>query len=324
MLDVAEIVAAGLERDAGWSGRPAAPPLPDFIARELPFARSLVDAGGLAPPRHGGGGGAGRSSSCTATRPGASSGGRSRRRSPRAPLRARHARPRRPRPLREAARPRASTPSRTTPASWARSSTPSRPGRSSSSLHDWGGPIGLAALADRPGRLAGLVVTNTRRRAAAPGGPADPLPPLREPAPSLSDVAFRLLGFPQNALHLAQADRRSISGDVARAYRWPLRRLARPRRAARARADGRRSGRTTRRIPRAAARARGRDRRSTGPAAIVWGERDPVLGRALRGVAEALPRATVTRVVAGPLPAGGDARPDRRRHPRRRAARGLV
>jgi haloalkane dehalogenase len=36
-----------------------------------------------------------------------------------------------------------------------------------------------------------------------------------------------------------------------------------------------------------------------GPAAVVWGERDPVLGRALRGVASALPQAIVTRVPAG-------------------------
>jgi haloalkane dehalogenase len=36
-----------------------------------------------------------------------------------------------------------------------------------------------------------------------------------------------------------------------------------------------------------------------GPAEIVWGERDPVLGRALRGVAEALPGARVTTTPAG-------------------------
>ena len=35
------------------------------------------------------------------------------------------------------------------------------PGRLVLAVHDWGGPIGLAALAERPGRLAGLVVTNT-------------------------------------------------------------------------------------------------------------------------------------------------------------------
>jgi haloalkane dehalogenase len=39
-----------------------------------------------------------------------------------------------------------------------------------------------------------------------------------------------------------------------------------------------------------------------GPAAIVWGERDPVIGGALRGVAAALPRAVVTRLPAGHYP----------------------
>jgi haloalkane dehalogenase len=31
----------------------------------------------------------------------------------------------------------------------------------------------------------------------------------------------------------------------------------------------------------------------------VWGDRDPILGRALRGVAESLPEASVVRVPAG-------------------------
>src|SRR5512133_2039192 len=91
-------------------------------------------------------------------------------------------------------------------------------------VHDWGGPIGLVAMAERAGRLAGLVVTNT--------GVGPPREGTRPTAfhrfanlPLLSGAAFRLLGFPQNALHLAQADRASIHGDVARAYRWPLRRI---------------------------------------------------------------------------------------------------
>ncbi len=166
-------------------------------------------------------------------------------------------------------------------------------------LHDWGGPIGLAAIADRPGRLAGLVVTNT--------GVAPPRPTARPTrfhrfanVPVVSDVAFRLLGFPQNALHLVQADRGSIRGDVARAYRWPLRRLAdRAAPLALARMVPVRPDHPS--IPglrRALAVATG----FAGPAAIVWGDRDPVLGRALRGVAEALPRAIVTRVVAGHYP----------------------
>ncbi len=166
-------------------------------------------------------------------------------------------------------------------------------------LHDWGGPIGLAALADRPGRLAGLVVTNTLVGPPRPGSRPTRFHRFAN-APVVSDLAFRLLGFPQNALGLVQADRGSISGDVARAYRWPLRRL-RDRVAPLALA---------RMVPlgpdhpsiagmhRAFAVASGFE----GPAAIVWGERDPVIGRALRRVAEALPRATVTRVVAGHYP----------------------
>jgi haloalkane dehalogenase len=163
-------------------------------------------------------------------------------------------------------------------------------------LHDWGGAIGLAALADRPGRLAGLVVTNT-----LVGPPRRGARPTRfhrfANVPVVAPAVFRLLGFPQNALHLTQADRGSIAGDVARAYRWPLRRLA------------------DRVAPLALARMVpiSEDHPSVaplhrslavatafqGPAEIVWGDRDPVIGRALRGVAAALPRARITAVPAG-------------------------
>jgi haloalkane dehalogenase len=151
-------------------------------------------------------------------------------------------------------------------------------------------------MADLPGRLAGLVVTNTGVRPPRPG---------RRPTafhrfanlPLVSAAAFRLLGFPQNALHRAQADPASISGDVAFAYRWPLRRLSDrtaplvlarmvPIREPHPSLDG---------LRRAHEVATG----FAGPSAIVWGDRDPILGRALRGVAEALPRATVVRVPAG-------------------------
>lgn len=166
-------------------------------------------------------------------------------------------------------------------------------------LHDWGGPIGLAALADRPGRLAGLVVTNTRVGPPRPGSRGSKFHRFAH-TPVVSDVAFKLLGFPQNALHTTQADRRSIRGDVARAYRWPLRRIA-DRTAplalarmvpygARAAAHPSMAG-----LERSLAVAKG----FRGPAAIVWGERDPILARALRSVEEALPAAVVTRVPAG-------------------------
>jgi haloalkane dehalogenase len=163
-------------------------------------------------------------------------------------------------------------------------------------LHDWGGPIGLAALADRPGRLAGLVVTNTGVGPPRPGTRATPFHRFAN-LPLVAPFAFRVLGFPQSVLHLAQADRSSIAGDVARAYRWPLRQLA----------DRAAPLALARMVPiaedhpsvvplrRSLAVATG----FAGPAEIVWGDRDPILGRALRGVAAALPRARVTTVPAG-------------------------
>jgi haloalkane dehalogenase len=163
-------------------------------------------------------------------------------------------------------------------------------------LHDWGGPIALGALADRPGRLAGLVVTNTGvgppRKGARPT-----LFHRFANLPAIAPAAFRLLGFPQGFLGLAQADRRSISGDVARAYRWPLRRL-RDRTAPLALArmvPVREDHPSVAGLRRSLAVATAFE----GPTEIVWGDRDPVLGKALRGVATALPRARVTTVPAG-------------------------
>lgn len=164
-------------------------------------------------------------------------------------------------------------------------------------LHDWGGPIGLAALAERPGRLAGLVVTNTRVGPPRPGSRGSRFHRFAN-MPVVSDVAFRLLGFPQNVLHTTQADRASIRGDVARAYRWPLRRIAdrtAPLALARMVPYRRPDHPSVAGLERSLAVARA----FQGPAAIVWGERDPILARALRSVEEALPGAAVTRVPAG-------------------------
>jgi haloalkane dehalogenase len=163
-------------------------------------------------------------------------------------------------------------------------------------VHDWGGPIGLAAMAERRGRLAGLVVTNT-----GVGPPREGTRPTAfhrfSNLPVLSAAAFRLLGFPQNALHLAQADRATIRGDVARAYRWPLRRV-RDRVAPLALARMVPIGPAHPSVP-ALRRSLAFATEFDGPAAVVWAEADPVLGHALRGVASALPRATITRVRAG-------------------------
>lgn len=161
---------------------------------------------------------------------------------------------------------------------------------------DWGGPIALRALADRPGRLAGLLLANTVV------GP--PRPDFRPKAfhrlarlPIVSDLLFRGLGFPQNVLSRVQGDRSSISGEIARAYRWPLRHIAdrvAPLALARMVPDSLRH-------PSVPALSRAQDVVTAwrGPTELVWGVRDPILGRVHAHVARLLPQARVTLTQAG-------------------------
>jgi haloalkane dehalogenase len=161
---------------------------------------------------------------------------------------------------------------------------------------DWGGPIGLRALASRADRVAGLVLLNT---AIAP-----PRAGFRPTAfhrfaqmPVVSDVAFRAFGFPQNTLWMAQGDRSSIRGEVARAYRFPLRGLANnvaPLALARMVPDSLQHPS----IP-GLERSVGFVESFRGPAAIVWGDRDPILGRVRTFIERKLPQARVTRTRAG-------------------------
>lgn len=161
---------------------------------------------------------------------------------------------------------------------------------------DWGGPIGLRALAERGDRLKGLVVLNTVL------GP--PKPDFKPTAfhrfaqrPIVSDVAFRLFGYPQRALDRAQGDRSSIQGDVAFAYTWPLRAPwlnQAPLALARMVPDSHNH-------PSVPQLKMISDFLSTwtGPSAIVWGDRDPVLGRVRTQIERTLPHARVTRTQAG-------------------------
>jgi cis-3-alkyl-4-acyloxetan-2-one decarboxylase len=161
---------------------------------------------------------------------------------------------------------------------------------------DWGGPIGLRALADRPDRLAGLVILNTVVGPPRPGFRATAFHRFAR-LPLVSELAFRLAGFPQNAMALAQGDRASIRGDVARAYRYPLRGLRRnaaPLALARMVPDSPDHPS----IP-ALQRCQEVIEGFAGPAAIVWGDRDPVLGRVRTWIEKLLPDAPVTRTGAG-------------------------
>ena len=160
---------------------------------------------------------------------------------------------------------------------------------------DWGGPLAAALGARLPERISGLVLANTS--VLVPRRPRGTWFHRLARVPVLAELLFHGLGLPQSALWLAQGDRGSIAGEVAAAYRGPLRRRAEragPLALARMVA-------TSSEHPSLPALRRGEAwvRGFTGPMALVWGERDPLLGAVLRRHVEAFPNASVTRTQAG-------------------------
>jgi cis-3-alkyl-4-acyloxetan-2-one decarboxylase len=157
---------------------------------------------------------------------------------------------------------------------------------------DWGAATGLCALAPRRERLRGIVLGNTAVSPPKPGFKATLFHRLAQ-LPIVSHLLFRELGFPLGVLHLSQGDRSSIRGDVARAYRWPLRR------------------RSDRAAPLALARMVPNSpehssvpalqitdelfRTAHVPISIVWGTKDPVLGRVINHLERLRPDAKVVR-----------------------------
>ena len=158
---------------------------------------------------------------------------------------------------------------------------------------DWGGPLVVAMGMACP-EVSGVVLANTS--ILVPKRPLGTSFHKFARTPVVSDIAFRLAGFPLNILGRVQGDPKSISGHVARAYRWPL-------------PLGRRAGPLglARMVPSspdhpsvaALREMEAWTRAFDGPMALVWGERDPILGRALKRHVETFPQATVTRTQAG-------------------------
>jgi cis-3-alkyl-4-acyloxetan-2-one decarboxylase len=161
---------------------------------------------------------------------------------------------------------------------------------------DWGGPIGGLAVFAHPDRMQGAVILNTVL------GP--PKPGFRPTAfhrfarvPVVSDLMFRVMCCPPRGMSLVQGDMGSIDCHAARAYRYPLR-------------DPR-----TNVAPLALARmvpdslehpsceplrrCEALFQAFHGPAEIVWGDRDPILGRVRGRIERLLPKAHVTRTEAG-------------------------
>jgi haloalkane dehalogenase len=150
-------------------------------------------------------------------------------------------------------------------------------------VQDWGGPIGTLAFEEEPQRLAGMTVLNTVLSEPKPDFKATLFHKIAH-TPVISDTLFRYLGFPQINLGMAQGDSSSMSGKTGKAYRYPLRTV------------------TSRMAPLALARmvpddfdhpsieplTRTRELVESldVPTAMVWGHKDPVLGRAFSWIKE--------------------------------------
>ena len=160
---------------------------------------------------------------------------------------------------------------------------------------DWGGPMVGGLGARDPERVAGLVFANTS--VLTPKTFRGTSFHRFARLPLVSDLAFRVLGFPLGSLHGVQGDRSTIRGEVARAYRWPLRRYrdrAGPLALARMVPD-RDDHPSVPALERIDRFVRGFE----GPVRLVWGVRDPILGRALKRHREAWPDAPCVETNAG-------------------------
>jgi haloalkane dehalogenase len=161
---------------------------------------------------------------------------------------------------------------------------------------DWGGPIVGVVAARAPARVTGAVFANTGLRV-----------PKRQPRvtpfhrfsniPLISNLVFRAFCFPVPVMHKVQGDPRTIGKKERRAYRYPLRAWG------------------DRVAPLAFARLVPTNldhptvkslgpverwaRSFEGPVRLVWGMRDPILGRSIRSARELFPDAQVTETQAG-------------------------
>ena len=161
---------------------------------------------------------------------------------------------------------------------------------------DWGGPIGMGALAESPGILQGAVVMNTGFNA-----PTEPMDLSQAHATAKAPITGELLLevfvpiFEQ--LPNVQGDPGSMPADVIKLYEKPL-------------AD---SGNSKAPLKLMRMVTDGPDHPSAAamrkiesyvgglsiPAEIIWGTNDPILGQALPAMQASFPDAPVTKTEAG-------------------------
>jgi len=162
-------------------------------------------------------------------------------------------------------------------------------------VQDWGGAIGIHTAMQTPGLMSGLVALNTILGAPKPG-----FTPTRfhRVMKSFGGNVLNTFGWPHRHLNFAQGGEEPMPRSVQKAYNYPLSRTRGGNAAVLALA---------RMVPDSldhASVAPLREVEQTveafdGPSAIVWGSRDPVLGRVLRRIARQLPQAGITETDGG-------------------------
>ncbi|NNF66052.1 MAG: alpha/beta fold hydrolase, partial [Gammaproteobacteria bacterium] len=161
---------------------------------------------------------------------------------------------------------------------------------------DWGGPIVGLTAARHPEWIHGCVFSNTTL-----------VQPTKQPRttafhrfanqPLLSNFAFKQLNYPIPFLHKVQGDKTSMGRRQKRAYAYPLRR----------RADRVAPLALARMVPQTldhpSVQTLGEvdewARSFRGPVQLVWGTKDPILGRSLKKMEALFPSAPVVRTDAG-------------------------
>ncbi len=164
---------------------------------------------------------------------------------------------------------------------------------------DWGGPIGAGAVSRwqaRGGKVRAMLLANTSVLPISESMRSTPFHRFAR-TPVLSDLAFRAGLFPIPVMHRVQGDPSTLGRREKRAYVWPLRRF-RDRAAPLGLA---RMVPTSRSHPSVAAiDAIGKWVLGfRGPIGLVWGTRDPILGRSLGRHQKALSPAFVEATQAG-------------------------
>jgi len=161
---------------------------------------------------------------------------------------------------------------------------------------DWGGPVGVGALAYSPGVMKGAVILNTGLNAPVERSSLSRAHDIAK-TPIVGELVFEVFVSLFDRLHEAQGDPASIPPEVAQLYGKPLFDSG----------NAKAPLAMMRMVPNgpdepSAAHLREIERYVAGldiPAEIVWGMQDPILARGLAPMKKNFPNARVTETEAG-------------------------